>query len=135
MYRYFLASFLISISAIFVTAQSLPLASWQLEEYNFAGTVEHALPGSSSTLVVKTDGKLGGSSGCNSYGGSYATEKGKLKISDIIHTMMACEEPTPQFESSFFSVMTSATSAKVKANTLTLTDKDRHYLKFVRRDR
>lgn len=38
------------------------------------------------------DGKVGGSSGCNSYGGAYQTNGEKLTMDSIAMTLMACED-------------------------------------------
>src|SRR5438552_11378282 len=111
----FLLSFLLIASfAAMSSAQSLPEGKWKLIAYNFTGRVDLPIPGIDITLNIHTGGKLGGNSGCNVYGGEYIVEKGKLKISDIISTMMACEEPTPQFEHSFFGVLNSATEFRVR---------------------
>ena len=128
----FTSLLLISLFSAVCFSQSLPVGNWQLEEYNFAGKVEHPLDKAAPTLVVRTNGKLGGNSGCNSYGGSYATSKDKVKISDIIHTMMACEEPTPDFETNFFGMLENATSAQVVGKKLLLQDNKGHFLRFVR---
>jgi heat shock protein HslJ len=69
------------------------------------------------------------------FGGSYSDERGKLKITDIISTMRACQEPTPQFEKNFFATLEGAVSAKEKGDALVLTDKDGHYLRFSQVDR
>ncbi len=112
--------------------QSLPVGKWKLIAYNFAGKIEHPIEGIDITLNIHDNGKLGGKSGCNVYGGEYTIEKGKLAISGIISTMMACEEPTPQFEHDFYGVLNSATEFKVKRRELTLTDRATHkFLRFV----
>ena len=123
---------LVSIFSAVTFSQSLPTGKWQLAEYNFAGTIEQPQRGVSATLVVKPDGKLGGNSGCNSYGGTYATNKGSLKITHIIHTLMACQKPTPEFEMNYFGMLQNATSSRVVGKKLVLKDKEGHFLRFVR---
>ncbi|HEY2847607.1 MAG TPA: META domain-containing protein [Pyrinomonadaceae bacterium] len=131
--KFLLSSFFsVLLLGSIVAAQSLPPGKWRLEEYRFGSTTEHTLKGVQTTLVVKSDGKLGGDSGCNAYGGSYSTDNGKLKIADIISTMRACEEPSPTFESGFFDVLEKANSAKVEGDALVIFDKDSRYLRFVR---
>jgi len=124
---------LICLSWTFATAQSLPAGKWRLAEYRSGGEVQRTLKGVDVTLNVHPDGKLGGSSGCNAYGGSYATDDGKLKIADIISTMRACEEPTPQFERTYFDLLEKAVDAEVKDGDLVITDADStHLLRFTR---
>jgi heat shock protein HslJ len=60
---------------------------WVLEQLNGNPT----LPGTEVTLQFE-DGNAGGTA-CNSYGGSYTTNDGRLSIPEIIRTEMACLEP------------------------------------------
>ena len=117
---------------VVAAAQSLPAGKWQLEECKFGPASEQPLKGIATTLVIKSEGKLGGNSGCNAYGGTYTVDKGKLAITDIISTMRACEEPTPTFEKDYFNTLENATSAEVKDDTLVITDKNGRYLRFAR---
>jgi len=135
MNRSLLAVVLLLSASVFSMGQTLPVGKWRLAKYRFGASPEKPFAAIQSTLVIGPDGKLGGNSGCNAYGGSYSIEGGKLEITDIISTMRACEEPTPQFEKNFFNTLESAVSAKVKDNKLVLTDKDGRYLHFVRIDR
>jgi heat shock protein HslJ len=61
---------------------------WVLDTLNG----EPPVPGSEITLQFE-DGNLGGSAGCNSYGGSYEATDGRLSIPEIVRTEMACLEP------------------------------------------
>jgi heat shock protein HslJ len=49
------------------------------------------LAGTTITLKFEAD-TAGGSSGCNSYGGPYTARGGRLTITDVASTMMACLE-------------------------------------------
>nr|WP_290919988.1 META domain-containing protein [Hyphomonas sp. 34-62-18] len=42
------------------------------------------------TITFGEDGRVGGFGGCNSYGGSFKENNGKLTFGDLISTMMAC---------------------------------------------
>ena len=121
-----------AILAVGLFAQSLPVGRWQLASYKFENTVSKPLEGVKITLNVRANGQLGGNSGCNSYGGSYELADGKLKVFDVISTMMACDEPSPKFERSFFSTLSSGSSAVRTDDELTITDPQTgNYLKFV----
>lgn len=111
--------------------QSLPQGEWHLIAYNFKEKVAYPIDKNVITLKVRPDGKLGGNSGCNAYGGSYAIEDGRLRISDIISTMRACAEPSPDFEYSFFKTLGSATEFSSADRKLTITDpKTKNFLRF-----
>ena len=46
-----------------------------------------------SVTVEFTDGKIGGTSGCNSYGGAYTARGEKITTDSIAMTLMACMDP------------------------------------------
>jgi len=124
---------LICLSCAFANAQPLPAGKWRLKDYRSGGAVERPLKGLDATLNIHADGKFGGNSGCNVYGGSYTTDNDKLKIADITSTMRACEEPTPAFEKTYFDLLENAVHAQLKDGELVITDADSsHLLRFVR---
>jgi putative lipoprotein len=129
----FLPLFTVVVLAWSAIGQTLPVGKWRLEEYKFGAKAERPLDKIDITLNVKADGKLGGDSGCNAYGGSYSATKDALWIGDIISTMRACEEPTPAFEKSFFSTLESAATSEVKNDKLIIKDKTgSRFLRFLR---
>ncbi len=62
--------------------------SWVLTTYGGAGLI----PGTEITLAFE-EGQVRGSSGCNTYGGSYEVDGDKITMSDLYMTEMACMEP------------------------------------------
>ncbi len=85
--------------------QSLPHGDWHLISYNFKEKVAFPIDKNVVTLKIRTDGKIGGNSGCNAYGGSYLLKNEKLRFYGIISTMRACSEPTPEFENAFYATL------------------------------
>jgi heat shock protein HslJ len=70
------------------TTDSLNGTSWKFYAYRKSRPIE------GSTLTISfEDGQIHGSAGCNSYGGSYEVDGGKITISEIFSTLMACPEP------------------------------------------
>lgn len=60
---------------------------WQAEDIGGKGVIDR----SDVTLMLGSDGKIGGKSGCNGYSTSYQNADDKLKItSPLIGTRMAC---------------------------------------------
>ena len=55
------------------------------------------LAGTTITLKFESD-KAGGSAGCNSYGGPYTARGGRLTLTDVAATMMACLDPAGVME-------------------------------------
>jgi putative lipoprotein len=80
-----------------------------------------ALAGTTVTASFSTEGRVGGSGGCNSYGGSAAASDGRLLVGDIASTLMACErgEVMAQ-EGRFLGALRAARRYSVEANQLRL---------------
>ena len=124
-------SLVIAGLALPALGQSLPQGEWHLVSYNFKEKIAYPVDKSSVTLRVRPGGKLGGSSGCNVYGGNYSFENDKLRIFDVVSTMRACEEPSPSFEQSFFGTLESATEYTLKDGILSITDPaTKNFLRF-----
>ncbi len=70
------------------TMDPLDDTSWELYAYR------KSRPIVGLTLTISfEDGQFHGSAGCNSYGGSYEVDEGKIAVSEIFATLMACSEP------------------------------------------
>ena len=123
---------LLAFAAISASASDLPQGEWKLKSYNFRQKIAFPIDKMTITLNIKED-SLGGRSGCNIYGGGYSLDDGKLKVSDLMSTMMACEEPALQFEQIFTSTLQNATEFAEKDSELTITDpKTANFLRFER---
>lgn len=123
LFKTFAVNLLLLAMLVPAFSQTLPQGEWRLTAYNFTDAVPYPIDQNEVTLNINKAGKLGGRSGCNVYGGSYSTEKGRLKISDIISTMMACDEPSMEFERGFHATLAAATKLKIVDGELTLTDR------------
>ena len=62
--------------------------SWVLKTYGGASL----MPGTEITATIE-EGQIRGSSGCNTYGGSYEVDGDKISMSDLFMTEMACLDP------------------------------------------
>ena len=80
---------MVGCSALGGLRRADPLAgtAWTLVQLGDAP----ALEGVQVTLQFD-EGRVGGSAGCNPYGGSYAVDRQKLSLSALHSTMMACAE-------------------------------------------
>jgi heat shock protein HslJ len=97
-------------------AAQLQANSWLLLELNGQPPV----PGTEVTLNFD-DEAIGGNSGCNVYGGSYELVDGRLTISDIFSTMMAClEDGVMEQEAVFHQALRDAATVTVSADGQTL---------------
>jgi heat shock protein HslJ len=81
------------------------------------------VPGSSITAQFTTDGKVGGSAGCNQYSGMYKTSGNNIQISSpLASTMMACAQELMDQESAYLKALGDVQSFKIVGDTLTLSD-------------
>jgi putative lipoprotein len=126
----FSVAFATAVSA--QSLQSLPMGEWRLASYNFIDKVAYPIDKMTITLNVREDGRLGGKSGCNSYGGGYTVEDNKLKLTGMFSTRMACEEMRMSFEGRFLAVLGAADTFSLENGELTITDPKTHsFLRFV----
>ena len=104
------------------TSANLKGTSWTLVSYGPAGNQTPAAPGIGTSLIFGMDGQVSGNMGCNSFGGNYELTNGKIVFSQMISTMMACQEPQMTQETTSFQVMTGTVNFKLEGNTLTIYD-------------
>ncbi len=87
-YLAFLLIILTACSALPDNKYSLEGTSWELYAYRKTRPIE----GRAITIRFD-DGKVSGSAGCNTFGGSYQVDGDKIAISELFTTLMACPEP------------------------------------------
>ena len=90
--------------------------------------------GSEVTLMLGSDGKVGGKSGCNGYGASYQLEGSNLKVfPPMIGTMMACAPALMDQEQSYRGLLEKAASVKVDGNKMAIAATNGQTIEFVRK--
>ncbi len=76
------------------TIPGLLLQIWTLESFGKIGQEQPLIPDTEITIQFDEEKKVGGSSGCNQYFGSYETkEDGTLTFGALAMTEMACLSP------------------------------------------
>ncbi len=74
-------------------------------------------------ITIKfNDGQVSGNAGCNSYSGGYQTDGESLALSELMSTMMACEEEISQRETEFLAALATVSQFRTEMNQLILTD-------------
>jgi len=123
---------LLSCSSLNKTSDRQPLLSdllgseWVLESLNGQAVNESDFMKGLPSLVFKEDGGLHGSTGCNSFNGSFALED-VLKLSPGAMTKMNCPGSG---ESDFLNALTGATSLDLLDNKLVLKNATQELLRF-----
>lgn len=97
--------------------QTSPLSGseWQLISLGGMPLVE----GSSITLIFGVDSSLGGTGGCNHYGGAYSADDTTISVSGVFSTMIACEGTLAQ-EQVYFAALQAASAYTRTADALTI---------------
>lgn len=82
--------------------------------------------GTEITLTFNEDGTLGGSSGCNTYGGNYTLDGAAITIDSLVWTLMACLDPpgVMEQETTYLDTLGAVTTWEIGPNGLTLTTDD-----------
>ena len=91
--------------------------SWTVTTVGGTTTIANAQP----TIVFGTDGSISGTSGCNTYSGTFGTDGDKITIGHLASTMMACEPDRNAQEQAFTTALQGATHWKIDSGTLHLT--------------
>jgi heat shock protein HslJ len=108
----------VSLLAACASGPSLKSTRWQLAQLNG----QPALEGVTVTLNLEED-SLGGSDGCNTYGGSYTSKGSAFKTgSDIFSTMMYCSDEINSQSTAYYTALGQAASFTLQDNTLSLLD-------------
>jgi heat shock protein HslJ len=136
---------LVLILCVFFVAQAQPgrnmstdqrvLAGtdWRLVSLGPAGGEAGLVAGTTVTLKFGEDGRASGSTGCNSYSGTYQVRGDNISIGRLISTRRAClDQNANQQEQRFLSALEAANRFRLASDRLTiLSDRNRTVLNFV----
>ena len=70
----------------------LASTQWRLTSFGLPGAEAPVVEGDEVTLEFGPDGRAGGSSGCNSYGGDYRVQNDRVTFGQIVSTKRACAD-------------------------------------------
>lgn len=122
-------------SVILAQAQpgGLTGTEWRLVSLGPTGAEQDVVAGTTVTLRLGEDGRAGGSTGCNTYGGNYQVRGDTISFTRIVATRRACLDPNAnEQEHRFLSVLESASRFRLSSNRLTIiSDRTRSVLNFV----
>ena len=106
---------------------------WRLVSLGPSGAETDIVAGTTVTLKFGDDGRATGSTGCNSYSGTYQVRGDSLSFGRLISTRRAClDQNANQQEQRFLSALEMANRFRLNANRLTiLSDRGRNVLNFV----
>lgn len=130
MNKFWLTLFILSLAVSACSAQNTEepsvslIGSWKLTSYGSAASNVLVEEGTEAGLTFKEDDTVAGHTGCNGFGGNYTVEGEQITFSEIVSTLIACEEPLMLQEEAVLKVLTDTATYKIEGNTLTLTNND-----------
>jgi len=106
---------------------------WRLVSIGPSGGEANLVPGTTVTLKFGEDNRASGSTGCNSYSGSYGAVGDTISFQRLISTKRAClDQRANQQEQRFLAALEAATKFRLSSNRLTiLSERGRNALNFV----
>ena len=111
-------TFSLAACSLFEREPDLEGTSWSLVEVNGEPIVD----GTNPSLVFEAD-RAGGNGSCNSFGGGYNVENGKLTFGPIASTLMYCEGFMDQ-ESAYLAALQEAAGYQIKGGNLQILNAD-----------
>lgn len=119
---------LFTISACSPAVKSLKNTAWVLNSFDGVAPVE----GTTITLYFEKD-SLGGTSGCNQYGGEYKKSGTKISFGALMMTEMAClDTGVMEQESAFLKALSGELPYSLEGNNLLITGANGENLVFNR---
>jgi len=103
-------------------ATGLENRPWRLVSYANAQSETVTAQEEPAAVVTFEDGGVGGTSGCNSFFGSYTLDGDGIVIEQIGSTLMACPDPLMQQEQDFLAALSAAAGYAIDGETLQLLD-------------
>jgi len=106
---------------------------WRLVSFGPTGSEENLVAGTTVTLKFGEDGRASGSTGCNSYSGTYQVRGDTISFGRLISTKRAClDQNANQQEQRFLSALESASRFRLSSDRLTIMSvRGRNALNFV----
>ena len=103
------------------SSPSLEGTSWKLTGWS----VSSQDPNDFTITAEFKDGRIGGTSAVNTYGGPYSTgDDGSFSVRELASTMMAGPEADMQAETTYMTLLAAAKEFQLEGETLTLLDGD-----------
>jgi heat shock protein HslJ len=115
-----LAYLIILLGVALAQGTSLEDTRWTLASYAQDGRFVTVGPEAGVTLEFAQN-RVGGQTGCNSFGGSYTQDGTRLRMGPLVQTLMACpDEAQNRLERTYLLALSQARSFRLEGNALRL---------------
>jgi len=122
----------LTLSNPVIAQSSLAGTNWRLDSFGRSDAQDAVLEGTTITIQFGTDGRVNGSSGCNSYSGTYTADAERVSFGQMISTMRACTEPKAnEQEQRYMAALRSISRFIIDQKRLTLSDGGDVVLNFI----
>lgn len=113
-------------------ANGLTGSQWQLASYGVPGEETPALDENPVTIQFGPENQVGGSGGCNTYGGNYAVDGDTITFTQIVSTLIAClDDGVMEQEQAYFTALQEATGYELSDDRLIIIYGEGQQLVFV----
>ena len=106
------------------SASASVIGDWKLVSYGSPADPTSAAPDVDTSIVFGEDGKVSGNVGCNGFGGDYTVDGNTITFGQIVSTLMFCEGPVGDQETTTLSVFVGSTTFVMDGDMLTITSED-----------
>jgi heat shock protein HslJ len=114
----------IILSACAASASNSLIGDWKLVSYGSPSNPTPAAADVDTSIVFDADGNIGGSVGCNSFGGAYKVGGNTITFESIVSTLMMCVGPVGDQETVTLNVLVGSATFTRDGNNLTITSED-----------
>ena len=127
LHLYLITMFLVSgvmLAACSGGASDSLTGTWRLVSYGSPANPTPAAPDIDTSITFTEDGKVEGNVGCNGFGGDYTVEGNTITFGPIVSTLMFCEGPVGDQETTTLNVLFETVTFVMEGDTLTITSVD-----------
>lgn len=124
---------LVAVPTLVQGQRSLPGTEWRLVSFGPPGSEADVVQGTTVTANFGEDGRVGGSTGCNSYGGTYEVRGDTISFGRLVSTRRAClDQNANEQERRFLAALEAANRFRLTSDRLSIfSDRGRTVLNFV----
>ncbi len=123
------AGFVVILVLVFNFGRGLEGPTWVAQEMSVDGTMTAPMA-EAPPHAVFDDGAIAGSSGCNSYNGTYESDGDSMTIGPLATTLMACTTQLQGQETLYFELLAQVDTYEVSGDQLTLMSGDTVLIHF-----
>lgn len=127
LYLYLISLFVLSgvlLAACSGSNSNSLVGTWRLVSYGSPGNLTPAVPDVDTSITFSEDGKIEGNVGCNGFSGEYTVEGNTITFEPIVSTLMFCEGPVGDQETTTLNVLAETVTFVMEGDTVTITSAD-----------